>query len=219
MFRSKHKKEDIEEKTKIVEEQPEIQEPEEDTILYIVTDRPLPGLLTYFRENGVNVSNIFSTIEDARDVVLIQTRPCRIAIIDTGLGKFTATKVRKNLIDLLGICDEHNRVTVFYSDSVIKMEAIEELGKNRQGIDWFRYPSTVGVVATLLKYRERYIQDYGADKIEQTIQFEDIESLKGFKSKDECGEAVVVDWVTKEMLEKKVLVQNDSNIESYKITI
>ena len=218
MFNRKHKKQEIEEKTEVVKQQ-EIEVPKEDTILYIVTDRPLPDLLRYFRENGVNVSNIFSTIEDVRDAVLIQTRPCRIAIIDTGLGKFTATKVRKNLIDLLGICDEHNRVTVFYSDSVIKMEAIEELGKNRQGIDWFRYPSTVGVVATLLKYRERYIQDYGADKTEQTIQFEDIESLKGFKSKDECGEAVVVDWVTKEMLEKKVLVQNDSNIESYKITI
>ena len=94
----------------------------EDVVLYIITDRHLPNMLQYYRERGVNVSNIFDNIEDARSALILNIEKSRLVILDTGMGQFSNMGTRRQIIDLIGISDEENRISVYYTDSVIKSE-------------------------------------------------------------------------------------------------
>ena len=135
-------------------------ESDDGMVLYIVVDKVVFGLINYFRENGVKVSNLFSDVTEAKNMILMQGLPTRIVVIDTGSGRFTSTVMRNEIIDMLGMADEQNKTTVFYSDSVLKMVAARELGKLSKTIDWIQYKSTAIVAATILQYNEKYIYDY-----------------------------------------------------------
>ena len=147
-------------KAEITAEPEEVaEEPKPDMILYLIIDKPVHGILKYFRESGLKVSNMFDNIKDAKDAVLMQSEPTRIVVVDTGTGKFTTTTMREELIDMLGISDEQNRTTVFYTDSVLKIDTNRALGRSGKNIDWAVYKSTSIVAAVLLSYNENYIYD------------------------------------------------------------
>lgn len=137
----------------------------EDVVLYIITDRHLPNMLQYYRERGVNVSNIFDTIEDARSALILNIEKSRLVILDTGMGQFSNMGTRRQIIDLIGISDEENRISVYYTDSVIKSEveySDEVMGRE---ISWHKYRSTADVIAHILKHtNEHYVLDFNADK-------------------------------------------------------
>ncbi len=187
-------------------------------IIYLVTDRPVAGLINYFRECGVAISNIYTSIVEARNAILMQSEPCRIVISDTGLGKFTTTQTRQELIDMIGICDESNKVTVFYADSVIKMDTIRELGKDKLGIDWFKYYGTADMAATILKYGEKYKLDFSADDEDELVTEKEVGEIKGLNSKVELGEPVV-SGVSAEHIIKNILESTEDCLPKYKITI
>lgn len=153
-------------------------------MLYLVIDKPVEGLLNYFRMSGVNVSNIYSDIGEAKNEVIMQSDPLRIVIVDTGLGKFTTTTMRAELIDMMGISDDQNRTTVFYTDSALKVDTLHTLGKSGKDIDWFKYQSTALVVATLLSYNEEYILNSDSDNLadQKKTQANDVLSFKGLTS-------------------------------------
>lgn len=137
----------------------------EDVVLYILTDRHLPNMLQYYRERGVNVSNIFDSIEDARSALILNIEKSRLVILDTGMGQFSNMGTRRQIIDLIGISDEENRISVHYTDSVIKSEveySDEVMGRE---ISWHKYRSTADVIAHILKHtNEHYVLDFNADK-------------------------------------------------------
>ena len=137
----------------------------EDVVLYIITDRHLPNMLQYYRERGVNVSNIFDSIEDARSALILNIEKSRLVILDTGMGQFSNMGTRRQIIDLIGISDEENRISVYYTDSVIKSEveySDEVMGRE---ISWHKYRSTADVIARILKHtNEHYVLDFNADK-------------------------------------------------------
>lgn len=137
----------------------------EDVVLYIITDRHLPNMLQYYRERGVNVSNIFDSIEDARSALILNIEKSRLVILDTGMGQFSNMGTRRQIIDLIGISDEENRISVYYTDSVIKSEveySDEVMGRE---ISWHKYRSTADVIAHILKHKnEHYVLDFNADK-------------------------------------------------------
>ena len=153
-------------------------------MLYLVIDKPVEGLLNYFRMSGVNVSNIYSDIGEAKNEVIMQSDPLRIVIVDTGLGKFTTTTMRAELIDMMGISDDQNRTTVFYTDSALKVDTLHTLGKSGKDIDWFKYQSTALVVATLLSYNEEYILNSDSDNLadQKKTQEKDVLNFKGLTS-------------------------------------
>lgn len=137
----------------------------EDVVLYIITDRHLPNMIQYYRERGVNVSNIFDSIEDARSALILNIEKSRLVILDTGMGQFSNMGTRRQIIDLIGISDEENRISVYYTDSVIKSEveySDEVMGRE---ISWHKYRSTADVIAHILKHtNEHYVLDFNADK-------------------------------------------------------
>jgi hypothetical protein len=137
----------------------------EDVVLYIITDRHLPNMIQYYRERGVNVSNIFDSIEDARSALILNIEKSRLVILDTGMGQFSNMGTRRQIIDLIGISDEENRISVYYTDSVIKSEveySDEVMGRE---ISWHKYRSTADVIAHILKHKnEHYVLNFNADK-------------------------------------------------------
>lgn len=174
-------------------------------IAYLVTDRPVHGLINYFRECGINISNIYTSIKSARNTILMQTEPCRIIISDTGLGKFTTTRTRQELIDMIGICDENNKVTVFYTDSVLKVDSVKELGKDNIGIDWHKYTGTINMAVNILNYNEEYILDDAADDPDDVPNEDALDGFNGLSSGIEMAERIIssvqTENIVKEMLE------------------
>lgn len=197
--------------------EPDISDKEE-MILYLITDRKVPGLINYFRECGVNLSNIYTSVDEATDTISMQSDRARIVVADTGLGKFTSTKIRHSLIDLLGICDENNKVSVFYTDSVIKVDSMSRLGKDADGIDWLKYSGTADMVAKILQYKENYVLDYLADESEDMDDTSHKE-LCGMKSKLDFGELIVVDGLVPEELNKNMEGSEYQPIVSYTVKI
>lgn len=153
-----------------------------DLILYIIMDKSNPSTLQYYRECGVNVSKIFTNINDAKDTLLMQINPVKILIVDTGTGRLSAMGSRKELLDLMGICDEDARISVYYTDTVIKSEVEYNESFEERNIHWHRFKSNTDVVAHLLKNigKENYIYDNeDKDKISETP--ENILDFTGFK--------------------------------------
>lgn len=168
---------------KIQEDKAE-QEPviKEDMVLYVIIDRDIPGLVRYMTESGLKVSGIYNSITEVKNAVLMQSEPTRIVVIDTGLGKFTTTKMREELIDMLGISDEQNKTTVFYTDSVLKIDTNKSLGKSGKSIEWIKYTTTSIVVATIMSYEETYVYDTRAeDNLTETE--ESVMEFKGLTTK------------------------------------
>lgn len=159
----------------------------QDIVLHFVIDKSTSDMLDYFRGYGINVSRIFNNIEEAKNEILMQINPCRIVIVDTGTGRFSLMGARKALVDLLGIGDEDNKISVFYTDSVIKDDiSMAEEVDNKQ-IDWIKYRSTADILATLLQKskKENYIIDDTLGEIKKTTSTQELMQFKGLSMKDE----------------------------------
>lgn len=169
-------------------EQTEETDKPRDLILYIIIDKANPAMLQYYRECGVNVSKIFTNINDAKDTLLMQVDPVKILIIDTGTGRFSAMGSRKELLDLMGICDEDARISVFLTDTVIKSEVEYNESFETKKIHWYKFKSNTDVIAKLLqaKDKENYVyDDNDKDNIDDIP--ENVLDFKGFKAKVDDG--------------------------------
>lgn len=176
---SKHSKHSKRKKSKKEEDDKPI-----NLILYIVADKAHVGMASYCRNYGANVSRVFTNIAEARDSLLMQVEPFRVIVIDSGTGRFTNMGARKELIDLLGICDVDTRITVFYTDSAIKtdVELSDEVEDKK--INWYKYRSTPDIVAHILQNseKENYILD--ANSNDNLVVDESILNIKGLSVKE-----------------------------------
>lgn len=159
----------------------------QDIILYIIIDKSTSDMLSYFRGYGLNVARIFNNIDDAKNEIMMQIDPCRIVIVDTGTGRFSVMGARKSLIDLLGLGDDDTKISVYYTDIVIKEDiSISEQVDNKQ-IDWIKYRSTADILATLLQKRkkENYVLDSTIESCETETKPEELMRYKGLTAKDD----------------------------------
>ena len=189
-----------------------------DMVLYIIADKKENGLTAYFRESGIKVSAVFDDITDAKNAILMQSMPTRIVIVDSGKGKFTLTKVREDIIDMLGISDEQNKTTVFYTDSALKVDALRTLGKAGKEIDWIPYKSTHIVAGTILAYKENYVYDMEED-VEAREKSKDILSMRGFKYTGEPSPRMEPVGLTPEVILKNVINGQGEQLKSFEIKL
>lgn len=187
-------------------------------ILYVIIDKPIFGLINYFRESGLKVSNIFSDILEAKNAVLMQSEPTRIVVIDTGLGRFTTTTMRAELIDMLGISDEQNKTTVFFTDSVLKVDTNRALGKSGKNIDWIQYQSTAIVVATILEYGENYKFDM-EDEVDLMGHEDDLLSFKGLTLKAKDNPRMDISGFSSDAILTHLVNSEDNILEGYKVNL
>lgn len=197
-----------------IEEEVDENEPKPDMILYVVIDKYFEGMINYMRESGLNVSCIFKSISDARDELLMQTEPYRLVVIETGLGRFTSTNQRKELIDLLGVCtDEDSRASVFYTDSVLKIDVTRELGKN-PNIRWDKYKNTALLVSKLLKMHENFIlmDEQNSDEL---ITFDSVKNFQGLSSREQTSKGVQPIITSESILKGMILDGNSEDLEGF----
>lgn len=174
-----------------------------DIVLYILTDRNPENLLTYLRKLGIQVSKVFSNIKEAGDQLMFEMNPCRLVVIDTGLGKFTGVASRKEVIDVLSMVDEDHSMTVFYTDKFLKNEVKDSVEVDYKQITWFKYKSTPEVVARLLLSKEKFILSDDID--EEVKSVDDILSTSGLPQSVKepkhsiGGPAITIDQVLKNL--------------------
>ena len=213
------KEESIDEDVKQEEKEENIEQHQEENntfVLYFVVDNKNDNLLKYYRNLGLNVSIIFDDITEARNRILMQREPARIVVIDSGLGIFSSLSKRNELIDMLGISDDRNRISVFYSDSAIKSDALKQLGKSAKSIDWIKYKNTVVVASIILNYKEEYIYQ-NKENDDNVIVERDILKYKGI----DCGndnERIVVTGFSEEAI-RLGIEDSEDQLERFKISI
>lgn len=187
---------------------------DEEYVLYAIIDKNMPGILKYMRESGLNISKIFYSVTDIRNTILMQSSPTRVIFIETGMGVFTATKVRQEIIDTLSLSDDDSKITVFYTSSVLKMDAVKTVGKSKN-IEWIPFKSMVDVISNILIYGETYVLDEDSDD-ELVLSKNDILNYKG-KTDDTVdlySERMELNSITREIVESKVL-DGDSSLQKY----
>lgn len=199
-----------------------------DRELIIVTDRPTLGIINYFRDCGVNVNTVFSSLEKAREKLMLQVEPCRVVILDTGLGKFSSMTERQVLSDILSFCDESFRISVFYCDLALKSDTmrssyIKDKNKIKKIIDWHKFVNTVNVVDKLLNSNETYIDGKNRQKDDEaTITLEDLMKFKPEPTEfvdAEPDEKFSIGIINIDELSTKTASQELAQIEPYKIKL
>lgn len=145
----------------------------ENKALYMLVDKKIPGMMRFFRESRLRVARIFTSIDDLRGALLMEDRKVRIAVIDTGSGKFTSMASRKELVDTIGVGDEDSSFTVFYTDNSLKADVEEILGSAKKSIDWVKFTGTLVVTAVLLSYKENYILSNSEIEYNDRLESED----------------------------------------------
>lgn len=126
----------------------------------------------YFKENGVPITKVFTSLEDCEFELLSNTNKFRLVIIEEGLGNFTSMVNRKNINSLLGICDgEDKKALLFYINNVLKSD-----NKMFKMVDYRPYKSTQDVIEILKSLDEEYrstddINISKEEKITQALRF------------------------------------------------
>lgn len=193
-----------------------------DIVLYAIIDKYNPSMLDYFRGYGVKISKIFTNIAEIRDAMLIQTNISRLVIIDTGTGRFTNMSSRNALIDLIGVSDSDTRISVFYTDSIIKTEVSISSAVEDKNIEWLKYRSTADLLANLLQKTktENYIYDSNLEN-ETTESIDNSLDFKGLSVK--CEKQIDLGLPTIQPDEIRInMVENQSEegvLEGYNIKV
>ena len=145
-------------KNKMGENEAVISNGDKDTALLLLIDKKIPNLRAYIHSRGIKVDEIYYDINEAKIGMFIQSGYCRLVVVETGLGVFTTTVMRAELSDLLGICDGvEKKITVFYTDSIIKSENTE--GRRNKDVDWYKFKTTAETLDIIKAYNEKYVTD------------------------------------------------------------
>ena len=153
---------------------------EENKTLYIITDKDNINLINYYRGYGLNVSNIFTNLDDARNATVMSIEKIRLVIIETGTGKFTSIAARKDLLDIAGLANDDINISIFYTDNIVKKEIEYDASVDISKVKWYKYRSTADVLANMLQYSKKYKENYILDAMAQKTKDKD-ENILEFK--------------------------------------
>lgn len=142
--------------------------------LFVLTDKLTPHMMEFARDSGLAVSNIFTSVDDLKSLLMTTFGVTRIVVVDSGTGRFVAPATRKDLIDAIGMADEDVKVTVFYTSNLLKEDAKNTLTDNSANVEWVPYKCTSVCVAVMLMHKaEEYVYDSvayaDAEKFEDDI--------------------------------------------------
>lgn len=111
----------------------------------ILTEKNKEYLKEYLDAYDVNVKVIFSDIEDAKVHVLTINTPIRLIIMEYGIGRFSSSANKEELMDLIGMCEsDENDVIVYYTRKTLKYKG----GK----VTWIKLKNTGEVVDDIINY-------------------------------------------------------------------
>lgn len=142
--------------------------------LFVLTDKLTPHMMEFARDSGLAVSNIFTSVDGLKSLLMTTFGVTRIVVVDSGTGRFVAPATRKDLIDAIGMADEDVKFTVFYTSNLLKEDAKNTLTDNSANVEWVPYKCTSVCVAVMLMHKaEEYVYDSvayaDAEKFEDDI--------------------------------------------------
>lgn len=142
--------------------------------LFVLTDKLTPHMMEFARDSGLAVSNIFTSVDDLKSLLMTTFGVTRIVVVDSGTGRFVAPATRKDLIDAIGMADDDVKFTVFYTSNLLKEDAKNTLTDNSANVEWVPYKCTSVCVAVMLMHKaEEYVYDSvayaDAEKFEDDI--------------------------------------------------
>ena len=142
--------------------------------LFVLTDKLTPHMMEFARDSGLAVSNIFTSVDDLKSLLMTTFGVTRIVVVDSGTGRFVAPATRKDLIDAIGMADDDVKFTVFYTSNLLKEDAKNTLADNSDNVEWVPYKCTSVCVAVMLMHKaEEYVYDSvayaDAEKFEDDI--------------------------------------------------
>lgn len=142
--------------------------------LFVLTDKLTPHMMEFARDSGLAVSNIFTSVDDLKSLLMTTFGVTRIVVVDSGTGRFVAPATRKDLIDAIGMADEDVKFTVFYTSNLLKEDAKNTLTDSSANVEWVPYKCTSVCVAVMLMHKaEEYVYDSvayaDAEKFEDDI--------------------------------------------------
>lgn len=127
-----------------------------DKNLYILSEIPKPGIVSYLEANGVHVKKIVTDI-DAMILSLIRERdPIRLIIIDFGTGKWKTLDAINNIVGLVSQCtseDSTKSTTLFTRNGAIT----KELKDRKIKVDVRDYKGISDIIRALMEYPENYV--------------------------------------------------------------
>ncbi len=212
-FKSKNKKENEISDSNTVETNTTIDTGEE-TVLYVLSERNIHGLKNYAAEHGLDIEQCFTDVEEAKIAMLIESRPTRMIIIESGLGKFISTGARKDIIDLIGICDGgEKKVSVFYTNSLLKGDTLKTTGKKGKELLWFNYRSTLDVIKDTLELKEKYVKQNVVDVDIET------EKIMAYQGREVYIEKPLEVKVTNNILEEMKLAEQGESLPKFNVTV
>ena len=121
--------------------------------LFVLTDKLTPHMMEFARDSGLAVSNIFTSVDDLKSLLMTTFGVTRIVVVDSGTGRFVAPATRKDLIDAIGMADDDVKFTVFYTSNLLKEDAKNTLPDNSANVEWVPYKCTSVCVAVMLMQR------------------------------------------------------------------
>lgn len=140
--------------------------------LFVLTDKLTPHMMEFARDSGLAVSNIFTSVDDLKSLLMTTFGVTRIVVVDSGTGRFVAPATRKDLIDAIGMADEDVKFTVFYTSNLLKEDAKNTLTDNSANVEWVPYKCTSVCVAVMLMHKaEEYVYD--------SVAYADAEKFEG----------------------------------------
>ncbi len=128
--------------------------------LFVLTDKLTPHMMEFARDSGLAVSNIFTSVDDLKSLLMTTFGVTRIVVVDSGTGRFVAPATRKDLIDAIGMADEDVKFTVFYTSNLLREDAKNTLTDNSDNVEWVPYKCTAVCVAVMMLHKtEEYVYD------------------------------------------------------------
>lgn len=184
-------------------------------VLYVLMERDIKGFDIYAKEHGLPITKCFTSVDDARLSLLLEVRPTRLIIIESGLGKFTNTLTRKEIIDLIGMCDSADKVvSVFYTNSILKTDTISALGKRKSTqLVWYKYVNTYDVIKEILKLKEKYTEG----KLEDSII--DAKELLAYVGTEVKLDESKIESITRDSLDLRAALSGGESLQKFKVII
>lgn len=137
--------------------QVEVEKPK--LVLYILSERNIQGLAQFAENEGVLIEEQFTSIEDVKIRIVLEQNPIRLVVIESGLGRFSSSANRDEIVDLVGVCSTENKsATMFITDSAIKTSCIQSLGRKIPNVTWEKFETTASVIDYIKKLGEEYIR-------------------------------------------------------------
>ena len=94
-----------------------------DISLVILTESPNRLLTEYFAQQGIYAEKVYYNIDDVNVYMLTHKQAVRLVIIEQGMGELYTGKARKDIQELLSVCDGvFKKVLFFYTKQYMKYD-------------------------------------------------------------------------------------------------